>query len=296
MFAAFLAQYAAGCFLAVAGTKIHLADWRYVRLTCIVSASVALLALFFQFADVNDLSRHIARPETILIGAGLLLGLFWLFVNAAQQGRAGRAQRLLAAIAGAACLGAALMMALSREPLNDSIHDPRGSIGSTSESGIPPRASRFSRAPITPLGAPLPAGIVVSTILAAGLLGVATTAMLLGHRYLTDTGMTIVPLKSLTNIYLALILARIAWAAVGTTRLFTAGALPSSHAIYFWLALSVRILIGLLVAGIFAFMIRDCVRRRATQSATALYYLSMLFIFSGELSAQYLLYANGLTL
>ena len=43
-------------------------------------------------------------------------------------------------------------------------------------------------------------------------------------------------------------------------------------------------------------MVWDCVRRRATQSATALFYLSMLLVFIGELAGQYLMRSESLPL
>ena len=46
--------------------------------------------------------------------------------------------------------------------------------------------------------------------------------------------------------------------------------------------------------AVFAYMIWDCVRRRSTQSATGILYLTMVFVFIGELTAQYLLRWKGL--
>ncbi len=285
MIPTFLAQYAAGCFLAVAASAIKLTGWRYLRLMCIVSIAIAMLALLFQVVETNGAVSAMSHPAVILLGCGLLAGTAWLFLNALQNEVVRNSQRLVAGAAGVACMAAALWLAL----------------GSASGSGEKPSTE------VTPLQAMIPpqspsrhtpstAGIIISTLLGAALMGVATTAMLLGHRYLTDTDMPIAPLKWITNIYVAVILARVVWAIIGTAPLWTGNLQWSSGAIYAWLALSVRVGVGIAVAGVFAWMVWDCVKRRATQSATAIYYLSMLLIFFGELSAQYLMATEGLTL
>lgn len=267
MFPAFLSQYAAGCFLAVAVSAIKLTGWRYLRLMCIVSSTIAMLALIFQFMELGNPALALKNPPVILIACGLIAGFAWLFLNALQNERVMNSQRITAAAAGLACLAAAIWLAIPP--------------------AVPIAHSHAS---------PAMAGVIISTILGAAIMGVATTAMLLGHRYLTDTDMPIAPLRWITRIYTAIILARIIWVAIGSAPLWTGRIHWSPAAIYPWLALSVRVGVGIAVAGIFAWMVYDCVRRRATQSATALYYLSMLLIFFGELSAQYLMRTEGLTL
>jgi hypothetical protein len=54
--------------------------------------------------------------------------------------------------------------------------------------------------------------------------------------------------------------------------------------------------VGVLGTGVFAWMVWDCVKRRATQSATALFYLSMIFVFLGELAGQYLTRTESLAM
>lgn len=264
MIPAFFTQYAAGCFLAVGATAIRLTDWRYVRLMCIVSCAVAILALAFHVVELANPASAITSPAAILLTASLACGFAWLFVNAAQGERLRDSQRWLAALAGLTCLAAAL---------------------------LPSHSSAEST-----LRAASPIAVIASTVLGAALLGVATTAMLLGHRYLTDTGMSISPLKRLTTFYLIVLAARLVFAGVQLASEFFAHGLPPTTRLYLWLALAVRCGVGLVVAGIFGWMIWDCVRRRATQSATALYYLSMLFVLTGELSAQYLLHYEGIAL
>ncbi|MFQ5413879.1 MAG: hypothetical protein ACE5E6_05420 [Phycisphaerae bacterium] len=57
----------------------------------------------------------------------------------------------------------------------------------------------------------------------------------------------------------------------------------------FWLVLTLRIGLGLLAVAVFAYMVSDCVRRRATQSATGILYFGSVFAYIGELAAGYLL-------
>lgn len=239
---------------------------------CIVSCSIAMLALVFKLLEFGRPLDALQHPPAILLVVGLAAGFGWLFVNASQGEKVRNTQRWYAASAGLACLAAAVWLAIaagsSTLKLSGSDH-------------------------IGHVALPSGAQLALSAVLGAGLLGLATTAMLLGHRYLTDTGMPIAPLRWITKIYIAVFAARVMWVAAMLTPRVLAGSWPSLGAIYTWLALSVRLGVGLVVAGVFAYMIWDCVRRRATQSATALYYLSMLFIFFGELTAQYLSRTEG---
>ncbi len=265
MFPAFLAQYAAGCFLAIAASDIRRSGPRYLRLLAIVSTSIAVLAgaLLFREAGAAGLTRGDAGM--LGLAAGAAMGIVWLFVNAAQFDSIRNSQRLWPALAGAACLVAAISMALDARP-------PGG------ETGVWPAAAA-----------------AISTTLAAALLGTATAAMLLGHRYLTDTGMPIDPLRWLTRIYVGVIVARGLWVLAASWPVWADGFTPQDSPLYFWLALLVRIGVGIVAAGVFAWMVWDCVKRRATQSATALYYLSMLLVVIGEGAAQYLMRTEGLT-
>lgn len=269
MFPAFLAQYAAGCFLAVAAIASRQCGWQYLRLMAIVSTAVAVLAVVFLIREAGGLSAGLHLPAAWSLAGGAAFGFAWLFVNAAQGEKIGRIQRLCPAAAGLACLAAAVSLALQTGP-----------------------ASIATEAAATPLHA---IALGASTALGAALLGVATAGMLLGHRYLTDTDMPIAPLRRLVRVYLGVVGARIVWVAVASVPLWSAQFQPADE-FYFWLALSVRVGVGLVTVAIFAWMVWDCVRRRATQSATALFYLSMLLVFIGELAGQFLMRSESLPL
>ena len=55
-----------------------------------------------------------------------------------------------------------------------------------------------------------------------------------------------------------------------------------------------RWLVGLLVPAVFIYMADDCIRRRSTQSATGILYVTAVLIFIGEIVALYLVRATGL--
>ncbi len=235
----------------------------------IVSTAIAVLAVVFLIRESGGLSAASHLGAAWSLAAGVGFGFVWLFVNAAQREKIGRAQRLCPAAAGAACLAAAITLAL--------------------RSGPAAIAAESAASPLQSLA------LGVSIALGAALLGVATAGMLLGHRYLTDTDMPIAPLRGLVRVYLGVVVARIAWVAVASVPLWSTRFHPADS-FYFWLALSVRVGVGLVTVAIFAWMVWDCVRRRATQSATALFYLSMLLVFIGELAGQYLMRSESVPL
>jgi hypothetical protein len=106
--------------------------------------------------------------------------------------------------------------------------------------------------------------------------------------------MPIAPLRRLATIYIAAVAARGIWVLGASMPLWTGEFRPRGDYIWFWLMISVRIGVGVLVTAVFAWMAWDCVRRRATQSATALFYLSMILVFLGELAGQFMLRSEGL--
>lgn len=270
MFAAFLAQCAAGCFLAVAVSAIRQCGWRYLRLMAIVSVSIAAFAMVLLLRESVSSGETAQGPGVVALGAGILFGLVWLFVNAAQSENIRNTQRAWPAIAGIACLTAAIVFSIDADAL---LTAEKASAG-LSQSVV----------------------MGINTLLGAVLLGTTTAAMLLGHRYLTDTDMPIAPLRRLTKLYLGVIVARIVWVAGASIPVWSSTFQPAESELYFWLALCVRVGVGMVVAAIFAWMIWDCVKRRATQSATALYYLSMLMVFIGELAGQFLMRTEQLAL
>jgi len=278
----FFAQLAAGCLLVIGISNIRSSGWKYLRLMALVSLATAFLALLLiTWRDTPTASDFRMWPgfpngpvpvRTFAIAGlacSLIFTIVWLLVNALQAETIRSAQRLWPLLAGAFCLIAAA--ALACRP----------------DAGLP-------GARMTQLAGADAARGGLATALGALLLGGVTAGMLLGHRYLTDTDMPIAPLRTLTTIYLTVLIIRILWVAALAWPLYGGTFAPAGGALWFWVVLTIRGGVGLIGAAIFAWMIHDCVKVRATQSATAIFYLSMVFVFLGELAAQYLLRTEGL--
>lgn len=129
----------------------------------------------------------------------------------------------------------------------------------------------------------------------AFLLGSITISWLLGHAYLTATKMTIAPLRHFSRLLSLAVVLRIAfllvsfavaWWVSPDRQAALAGA-PATLVSQFgqaWLILTLRIAVGLLAVGLFAYMVADCVRLRSTQSATGILYFGSVFAYVGELA------------
>jgi hypothetical protein len=135
--------------------------------------------------------------------------------------------------------------------------------------------------------------IAVSCIGISAMLGLSLMDMLLGHAYLTASKMTLRPFKRLNNTLGIVILVRAAIAVLGVLWLNSRSPIYLFWAV-FGLFTMTRWLVGLAVPGIFIYMARDCIARRATQSATGILYVAGVLIFVGELLALYLLRETGL--
>ncbi len=265
MLSVFLLQLAGGSMLAIGLGRIDDMAWRYLRLMGFVSfAALALVALLFVVQSGVQLLHHLRDVSLLLIS--LVLTIAWLVANAIQAPQARPTQRVLAFLAG---LVAVLQCSgLVCAALNSEL--------------IAQSALRLDVAAF------------VTILLGSLLIGSVTASMLLGHRYLTDTGMTIAPLRRIVRLVLIVITLRTMWAAVFLEFAFHWGNFERGDLTWTVLLLSLRGMVGLLGTAVFAYMIWDCVRRRSTQSATGILYLTMVFVFIGELTAQYLLRWKGL--
>jgi len=120
---------------------------------------------------------------------------------------------------------------------------------------------------------------------AAWLLGLTTTAMLLGHWYLIAPNLTLVPLVRLhQGLFVSLVLrAVVVGVYLGSARL----AATSAWDTLTWLWLMPRVLAGLLGAAVLAWMARRAAED-STQAATGILYVATIFVFIGELTDQLL--------
>jgi hypothetical protein len=128
-------------------------------------------------------------------------------------------------------------------------------------------------------------GVLADDLSAAGLLGAATTAMLMGHWYLIAPTMSLAPLLRLLAALAAANLLRLLVAAVALWQTLDNGITLDRLA---WLWLSVRWIAGLLMPLGLVWMAWQSARIRSTQSATGILYVVVIFVFFGELTDQIL--------
>ncbi len=143
---------------------------------------------------------------------------------------------------------------------------------------------------------------VVGQLLGSLLLGSVTVAWLLGHAYLTATEMTIAPLRRLAGLFALAVALRWAFLLICVGIAYFAELTgPSSGGLATtlagaWLIVSLRVAVGLLAVGMFAYMVWDCVKLRSTQSATGILYFASVFVYIGEISSQHLAGEIGIPL
>lgn len=136
-------------------------------------------------------------------------------------------------------------------------------------------------------------GVWLTTPLSAGLTGGLLMTMLLGHAYLTAGGeMTQKPFLRLVRAMALLLILRAATSLVFGARLWC-----SDTEIYKPVMQSVMVIarysVGLIVPAVFIYMIDDCVRRRANQSATGILYVAGFLVMMGEAFALHLMQQTG---
>jgi hypothetical protein len=132
-----------------------------------------------------------------------------------------------------------------------------------------------------------------SAIGIAAMTGLALMDMLLGHAYLTASKMTMAPFIRINTLLAGTLIWRAIIAVAGTMLLQhfrPVYLLWGQHGLF----ILTRWLVGLLVPGVFVYMAHDCIKRRATQSATGILYVAGVLVFIGEIVALYLVRATGL--
>jgi hypothetical protein len=138
--------------------------------------------------------------------------------------------------------------------------------------------------PLREESAPPQIGLVLASELAsAWLLGGATTAMLLGHWYLTAPMMSLAPLVRLNRLFGAA--AAVRGLLAGASLLQVAGtSLGETHAIW----LSLRWAAGIIGPLILCVLVGRTLRYRNTQSATGILFAGVILTFIGETAAMLL--------
>ncbi|MEK7286916.1 MAG: hypothetical protein AAB035_06425 [Nitrospirota bacterium] len=131
--------------------------------------------------------------------------------------------------------------------------------------------------------------IALHAVIGSLLLGAGTLAMLLGHSYLTRPTLSIVPLLSLSKLFMGLVflegLIAIVYLVLAAAyqAVMNAILLHSFEGLYLW----IRFLIGMIGPMVLAPMIIKTVEERATMSATGLLYIAMLMVIIGALFSRF---------
>ncbi len=126
----------------------------------------------------------------------------------------------------------------------------------------------------------------------SALLGVAISAMLLGHMYLIAPSMSLAPLK---RLLIALFVALVARAVVAglSLWLWSASASRPSGATEAILWLPLRWGLGLILPAVLGVLAWRTTLLRNTQSTTGILYVVVVFVFLGELTALLLVNVTG---
>ncbi len=137
------------------------------------------------------------------------------------------------------------------------------------------------------------AGMICTVMIASPLLGGFLMTMLVGHAYLTaGHEMTQRPFARLVVMLAVLLVLRLVVASVFGLVPYVQAEIYSSRAWNMMLITS-RFVFGLILPGVFTWMVYDCVRRQANQSATGILYVALLMVVLGEGTALTLLDATG---
>jgi len=126
----------------------------------------------------------------------------------------------------------------------------------------------------------------------AAMLGVATTAMMLGHSYLISPTMTIAPLLKLLIALAGVLALRVTlatWALYWWTSEHPLGNLETETLLW----LIARWVLGILAPLALGWMAWETARIRSTQSATGILYVVVIVTFLGELTSLLLLEKTG---
>ena len=126
--------------------------------------------------------------------------------------------------------------------------------------------------------------VVAEEASSAVVLGLATSAMLMGHSYLIAPAMSIVPLVRLLMGLFAAIVVRMLVTGLEIALGSNAAIGPSDA--YLWQP--VRWGLGFLGPLILTWMAWQCAKIRSTQSATGILYVVVILVFIGELTGQLL--------
>jgi protein NrfD len=141
---------------------------------------------------------------------------------------------------------------------------------------------------------------VASFLSSAALLGGACGAMVLGHWYLVVPSLDVAHLQSIVKLHIVSMVVRAVVVVAAVTMAIVTwqpGMGPnflryvlSSGGIFFWQ----RVLFGLVVPAVLAYMTWETAKIQSTQSATGILYVDFFTVIVGEVLAKYLLLSTSI--
>jgi hypothetical protein len=135
---------------------------------------------------------------------------------------------------------------------------------------------------------------IADDLASAGVLGSATTAMLMGHSYLIAPTMSMAPLLRLHAAFAVTLALRFGLACAALWLWNTARTGPAAGELWLWLP--ARWLLGLFGPLALGWMAWETARIRSTQSATGILYVVVIVCYLGELTSLLLLEKTGVLL
>jgi hypothetical protein len=159
-------------------------------------------------------------------------------------------------------------------------------------------AARFRLAPLVSVETVL---YPLSFLASAVAFGAAATGMLLGHWYLIDTEMSLVPLQRLLRAFAFALGAQLAVALISVVLFLLAGAPETAAAVESLrhdhrALLLTRFLLGPGAALVIAAMIARTLAIPQTMAATGLFYIAVLAVAVGEMLSRLILFRTSLPL
>jgi hypothetical protein len=143
--------------------------------------------------------------------------------------------------------------------------------------------------------------LLLSHFAATALLGSVMLTMVFGHWYLVIPKLSIDPLKRLTRVLMGAIAIRICTILASLVVLQLEQSIPLAsvlrelmiqQGIFFW----PRVIFGVLVPIVLAWMIWSTVQLQHTQAATGLLYLAVVALLFGEFFSKFLLFSVSIPL
>lgn len=271
-------------------------------LTCLAGGMLATLAA----CPLASVSSKFLRLATLIILGLIVLPLAWII---ARQSLPDSSQLRTCIVLGAAAVITASGLGLIRD-------HPRRARTNRILSAIAAATTLYGSFMIAqglgiwPLrGATVHTLSTINFLLAAAMLGTVTLSWLLGHAYLTASDMTLAPLRRLGNLFAGAVALRCLFAVLSLLVLSLAapsgGASPTNISGFLAalglkgmdpLFIALRVGVGILPMPVFAWMTRDCIKARNTQSTTGVLYFTSVFVYIGELSSLHLMATMGLPL